>query len=310
MDQTMSAKEWAILILLSFFWGGSFFFNEIVLRELGPFTMVFLRLSVAGIILIAFVYITQNRLPSSTKTWGAFAVMGLINNLLPFSLIVWGQQYIDSGLAAVLGATTPLSSVILAHFVTGGERLTFGRATGVILGMIGIAFLVDPKSLLGLGAQGLAQLATLLAAFLYTVAAIFARRFHGMAPIVPAAGMVSAAGLLMLPIALLTDWPKSFAISWASILSIAWLAVLGTAIAYILYFRMIRIVGATNLLLVTFLIPINALILGSLVLGEKLGMNIFLGMGLIFAGLFTVDGRLLRIVRGMLEACFNKHRCR
>ncbi len=297
MDRTMGAKEWALLVLLSFLWGGSFFFNEIVLRELGPFSLVFLRLFTAGLILFAFVYLTGNKMPSSPKIWATFIIMGLINNLIPFSLIVWGQQFIDSGLAAILNATTPLSAVILAHFVTKEERLTFARGGGVLLGIVGVAVLIGPSALSGIGSQGIAQLAVLLAAFLYTVAAIYARRFHGMAPIVPAAGMLFSAGLLMMPIALLTDWPANFAISLKATASIAWLAIPSTAIAYILYFRMIGIVGATNLLLVTFLIPISALLLGSLVLGEKLGMNIFLGMGLIFAGLLAVDGRVLRTLR-------------
>lgn len=292
-NPTMSMKEWLFLILLSILWGGSFFFNEVILRELQPFMLVLGRTSIAAIILVSVVHATGRKMPWSLATWGSFCVMGALNNLIPFSLIVWGQQHIESGLASILNATTPLFTVALAHFLTSEEHLTLNRVIGVVLGVVGVAILIGPDALRKIGAQGIAQLAVLGAACSYGLAGIYGRRFRGMPSIIPAAGMLTCTAIMMLPIVVLIYQPRQMSpelTTWGALFG---LAILSTALAYLIYFRILATAGATNILLVTFLIPISALLLGVFVLGERLEWTLFSGMTLIFAGLVGVDGRLL-----------------
>jgi len=293
-NPTMTGRDWVLLGALSVLWGGSFFFSEVALAELGPLTVVLGRVGFAALALIGLTYLTGHRLPSAPGLWGAFLVMGALNNLIPFSLIVWGQVTIDSGLAAILNATTPLFAVVLAHLLTRDERMTRGRAAGVLLGLAGVAVLVGPELLGRLGTAGLAQLVVLGAAFSYACAGIYGRRFKELPPLVAATGMVTCSAVLTLPLALVVEraWEASpGALTWAAVLGLAFLS---TALAYVIYFRILASAGPTNLLLVTFLIPVSALFLGMVVLGERPEPTAFAGLALIFAGLVAVDGRLLR----------------
>ncbi len=294
---SMSGRDWSLLVALSVLWGGSFFFSEVALAELGPLTVVLGRVGFAALALIGLSYLSGHRLPSAWGLWGAFLVMGALNNLIPFSLIVWGQVTIDSGLAAILNATTPLFAVVLAHVLTRDERMTRGRAAGVLLGLAGVAVLVGPEALGQFGAQGLAQLAVLGAAFSYACAGIYGRRFKDLPPLVAATGMVTCSAVLTLPLALVVERPWQMdpgALTWAALLG---LALLSTALAYVIYFRILAAAGATNLLLVTFLIPVSALALGVTILGERPDAAAFAGLALIFAGLAAVDGRVFRLFR-------------
>jgi drug/metabolite transporter (DMT)-like permease len=226
--------------------------------------------------------------------------MGLLNNVAPFCLIVWGQAHIASALAAILNATTPLSTVVVAHFLTDDEKMTGKRLAGVLFGLAGVAVMIGPDALKGLGGDLAAQLAVLLAAVSYAFAGVYGRRFArmGVAPLGAATGQVTASTIVLAPIALLVDrpWtlaPPSLAV-WGAVVGIA---ALSTALAYVLYFRILATAGATNLLLVTFLIPISAILLGVLLLGERLDLRHFVGMALIGAGLAAIDGRLLNLSR-------------
>ncbi len=288
----MNTKEWLLLITLALIWGGSFFFAEVALRDLGPLTVVLGRVGLAALALIGFVYATGKRMPGSWRIWAAFLAMGALNNVIPFSLIVWGQVHITGGLASILNATTPLFTVLLAHFLTRDERITAGKLTGVGLGVVGVAVLIGPEALAGLGVGGWAQLAILGAAISYSFAAIFGRRFRSLPPAVTAAGQVTASTLFMLPLALTIERPWEAtpdAWTWSAVLAIA---LLSTALAYIIYFRILSTAGATNLMLVTLLVPVSAILLGTLILGEAFGWQSALGMGLIGLGLVAVDGRL------------------
>ena len=296
-NRVMGSREWLLLVALSVLWGGSFFFSEVALVELRPFTVVLGRVGIAAVALVAFVYLTGRRMPASPKLWGAFLVMGAMNNLIPFSLIVWAQVTIDSGLAAILNATTPMFTVVLAHVLTRDERMTSNRLTGVLLGLGGVAVLVGPDILHELGAQGLAQLAVLAAAASYACAGIYGRRFKELPPAVAAAGMVTGTAVMILPVALILDQPWSLrpsVVTWGAVLG---LSLLSTGLAYLIYFRILAAAGATNLLLVTFLIPVSALFLGVAVLGERPDWSAFAGLALIFAGLAAVDGRLFSVLR-------------
>ncbi len=298
INRTMGAMEWALLIVLSVLWGGSFFFAEVALVELRPFTVVLCRVGFAAIVLVAVVYATGQRLPRRGGLWGAFFVMGALNNLIPFTLIVWGQTHIASGLASILNAATPLFTVVLAHLLTHDEKMTPNRLAGVVLGLAGVAVLIGPEVLRGLGFHLVAQLAVLGAALSYAFAGIFGRRFRGEPPLVVAAGQVTATTVMILPIALFADrlWavPLPGATTWAAI---AGLAVLSTALAYVIFFRILATAGATNLLLVTLLIPVSAILLGTAILGERLAFGHFAGMALIGLGLAAIDGRPLKALR-------------
>jgi len=142
VNKVMGIKEWSLIVILSILWGGSFFFVGVAVKEMPPLTIVLCRVALASIILLAIVYLKGEKMPSSPGLWGAFIIMGALNNLIPFSLIVWGQTHIESGLASILNATTPIFSVVLAHFLTKEERLTTNRASGVVIGWMGVAVLI------------------------------------------------------------------------------------------------------------------------------------------------------------------------
>ena len=300
INRSMTPTEWLMLLTLSVLWGGSFFFTGVVIKELPPFTIVVLRVGLAAVILNIVIRAMGLRMPTDKAVWAAFFGMGLLNNVIPFSLIVWGQSHIASGLASILNATTPLSTVIVAHFLTRDEKMTGNRLVGVIAGLIGVVVMIGPEVLEGLGTNVLAQLAVLGAALSYAFAGVFGRRFKamGVAPLMTATGQVTASTLILLPISLMVDQPWQLSMpstaAWGALIGIA---ALSTALAYILYFRILATAGATNLLLVTFLIPVSAIILGSLVLGERLDPKHFLGMALIGIGLGAIDGRLLTALR-------------
>ncbi|MFQ5772904.1 MAG: DMT family transporter [Kiloniellaceae bacterium] len=296
--RSMATREWALLVALSILWGGSFFFAEVALEELRPFTVVFGRVGLAAVALISFVVLGGRRMPTSPALWGGFLVMGALNNLIPFSLIVWGQVHIDSGLASILNATTPMFTVLLAHLVTQDEKVTPLRAAGVALGFAGVVVLIGPGALGGLGTAGLAHLAVLAAAASYACAGLYGRRFRDLSPAVAAAGMLCASTVLVLPLALVVDRPWTLhAPGLVVSAAVIGLALLSTALAYLIYFHVLAVAGATNLLLVTFLIPVSAILLGTAILDERPGRSAFAGMTLIFAGLAAVDGRIVARLR-------------
>jgi len=292
-SKRMGAAEWGYLLALAGAWGGIFLFNRYVLAGFPPLTAVFLRVGIAAPILVALVYLRGERLPRSPALWAAFAVMGFLNNALPFTLFVWAQQTIASGLASIINATTPFFAVLLAHVMTADERMSGAKIAGVLLGTVGVVAVIGPETLSGFGRDAIAETVLLLAPLSYACAGIWGRRFRALTPAVAAAGMVVSSSVLMLPVALWYDRPWTLspsALSWAAV---AAQAAIGTALAYWLYFRILRTAGATNLLLVTFLMPPAALALGAIFAGEHFAWTAFAGLALIFAGLATIDGRLL-----------------
>ncbi len=297
----MGGREWAMLLALAALWGGSFFFNAVAVRELPSFTLVWLRVAVAAATLLLALRLFGLPMPTGTRVWAAFFGMGLLNNALPFVLIVWGQHRIASGLASILNATTPLFTVLVAHLLTPDERVTPLKGAGVVVGFAGAAVMIGPDGVGGLGAGFLAQLACLAGALSYAFAGIFGRRFRrmGVAPLATATGQVCASTVLLLPVMLLVDHPWTLltpdAATWGAVLGVG---LLSTALAYVLYFRILAAAGATNLMLVTFLIPVSAVLLGALVLGEALLPRHFAGMALIGVGLACIDGRLPRLLLG------------
>ncbi|WP_247654463.1 DMT family transporter [Microvirga sp. HBU67558] len=299
----MTASDWALLTVLSVVWGGSFLFVGVAVRELPPLTIVALRVLTAAMALLLVLRLTGVDLPRTRQVWAAFVGMSILNNVIPFTLIVWGQSHIASGLASVLNATTPLFTVIVAHFLTADERLTGQRLAGVIVGFIGVAVMIGGAAVASLDAGILAQLAVLGAALSYGFSGVFGRRFKtmGIPPLATAAGQVTVSSTILLPAALMVEQPWTLAVpSTAAILSLAALGLVSTAFAYLIFFRLLARAGATNVGLVTFLIPVSAILFGVSVLGETLMMRHMAGMVLIGAGLVLIDGRVMSFISARL----------
>jgi drug/metabolite transporter (DMT)-like permease len=298
----MGPIEWALLVTLSIVWGGSFFFFAIAITELPTFTIVLLRVALGTIALWMVAWFMGLRAPRDAALWRNFLIMGILNNAISFSLIVWGQHEIAAGLAAIINATTPFFTVLVANALTSDERLSVLRLTGAIVGLGGVAVMMGVDSLL----RGLSvphQLALVAAAVSYAFASVFGRRFAGEPPLVTAAGQTTASSLVLLPLALAVDQPWQLQWPSASVwLSILGLAFLCTSLAYVLYFTILKRAGATNIMLVTFLVPVSAILLGALFLNETLGLQHVLGMMGIGLGLALIDGRLPALVFKKREA--------
>ncbi len=295
----MGPTEWALLLALSALWGGSFFFFKVLVETLPPFTIVLGRVGIAAVALNLYLIVRRDPMPRSAATWRQFLVMGLLNNVVPFTLIVFGETRISSGLASILNATTPVFAVLSAHVLTANEKLTWSRGAGVLFGFVGVAVLIGPEALAGFGNQDLVgELSCLAAALIYGLAGIYGRRFKGIAPLKVATGQITASTLVLLPLAALVDRPWTLPMPGAAAgASLVGIALLCTALAYMLYFRILAVAGATNLMLVTFLLPISALLLGWLALGEQLAPTAIPGMVAIGLGLACIDGRLLELFR-------------
>ena len=301
----MTASDWALLAVLSIVWGGSFLFNGVAVRELPPVTIVALRVMTAALALLLALRFMKVSLPRSRQAWTAFLGMSILNNVIPFTLIVWGQSHIASGLASILNATTPLFTVIVAHYLTDDERLTGQRLAGVVVGFVGVAVMIGAAAFASLDASILAQLAVLGAALSYGLSGVFGRRFKtmGIPPLATAAGQVTVSSAILLPTALIVDRPWTLAMpSTGAVLSLAALGLVSTAFAYLIFFRLLARAGATNVGLVTFLIPVSAILLGVLVLGETLAMRHVVGMALIGAGLILIDGRVFLALNARFSA--------
>ncbi len=303
-SKSMSGKEWLMLFALSIAWGGSFFFVGAVVHVLPSFTIAVLRVGLAALAFHALLLALGKRFPHNLEILRAFAVMGFLNNAVPFSLIVWGQSQIPSGLASILNATTPLFAVIAAHVLTDTEKLSKARFAGVVIGFAGVAVLFLPALVQSRPGSVVAQIAVLAAAFSYAIAGIYGRRFRrmGLDPIVTATGQVTASTLILLPVALIAEKPWTLSMPSADVwLAIAGLVLISTVIGYLLYFRILETAGATNLMLVTFLIPVSAILLGWLFLNERLRPEHLAGMVLIGCALAVIDGRALYLVKMMFS---------
>jgi drug/metabolite transporter (DMT)-like permease len=295
INSRMGLVEWTMLVLLSMLWGGSYYFVEIALLEWSPLLIVGVRVFVASIVIWGIVLAAGLPIPRSLSAWMAFFWMGLLNNVFPFLLIVWGQKEIESGLAGILTAAAPIFSVIVAGVWLKDEPVTRPKLLGAVLGLIGVAVLIGPNALAGLDVNLLAQVAVLGAALSYAFAGVYARRFTRMNidPVVAAAGQLLMSSFIMILLVFTFDSPaeliESSAKVWTAVIV---MAIFSTALAYILYFRLLATAGATNAILVTLLIPVTAILLGAIFLDERLQWPHFLGMAVIALGLSVIDGRL------------------
>ncbi len=291
----MSASDWGQLLLLGALWGGSFFFARIAVAEIPPLALVLYRVSIAALVLHVWLRLRNISFAPAIARSASFLGLALLNNVIPFSLIFSGQTEIGAGLASVLYATTPLWTVLVANLLTADEKLSASKLAGVALGIGGAAIMIGPGLFANLGGPTWAKLAVIGAAISYAFAAVFAKRFRDIKPVVVAAGQLTASTIVMIPIVLLLYDPGEIISTNISIwLAIGTLAIVTTAFAFILYFNLIASAGATNASLVTLLVPASAIILSAAFLGERLEPYEFLGLALIISSLVVVDGRLLR----------------
>ena len=296
-DNRIDARDWSLLGVLSVLWGGSFFFNGVVLRELPPLTLVLLRVALASIILLPLLWVYRIDFPKGISGWKPFFAIGLFNNVLPFSLIVAGQTTIPSGLASILNATTPLFTVVVMA-AAGEEKLQARRVAGVVVGLIGVVILRG-WSFDGESGQGIGILLCLAGAFSYGLSALLARRLlSNSPPLGTATFQLLASSVMMVIVAGFVDRPWQLPMpglaTWGAVIG---LAVLSTALAYIVFFQILRRSGATNVMLVTLLIPVTAIVLGYLVLGEQISPREIAGTLVIGSALLLIDGRVLGLFR-------------
>lgn len=293
--RTMTTRDWAKLLLLGAIWGGSFFFASVAVTEIEPLVLVLFRVSIAAAALWIYLAARRIQVAPAFPYVGAFFALALLNNIIPFTLMFTGQTAIGAGLASVLNATTPFWTMLLANAVLADEKLTSTRAFGVMLGIAGTAVMVGPGLLANLGGPVWAKLALIGTALSYACAGVFARRFRALRPELVATGQLTASTIVMIPVVLLLFDPSTlFSASpgvWAAVLA---LALVATAFAYILFFSVLASAGSSNTSLVTLIVPVSAILLGAVFLGERLELFELAGMGLIGVGLLVIDGRLLR----------------
>jgi drug/metabolite transporter (DMT)-like permease len=295
----MKNLDWIRLVALSVLWGGTFLFVSLSLRSLPEFTVVFLRVSLAAAAFWLLVLATGMTMPRDWQTWRGFLILGLINNAIPFSLITWEQTQVEGGVASIMNAVTSFFAVVLAHFLTKDEKLSARKVAGVLIGLIGAYILLHPELYGGVSMRGLGQIAGLAASMFLALAGIFGKRFKSLSPMQTATGMLTCSSVVMFPVTMVIDRPWNLAPDLAAVGAIAGLVLLSTVLAYLLYFAVLRSAGATNLLLVTLLMPVSAHILGAVILGEPLYATSAAGMAFIVLGLSIIDGRLLRRLRAM-----------
>ena len=301
----MTGFEWMLLVLLSVVWGGSFFFNGIALREFPTLSIVTARVGLAALALLFLMRMLGQGIQLNRQILKAFFGMSFLNNVVPFSLIVWGQQHIASGVASILNATTPLFTMLVAHWFTTDEKINPRRLLGVLTGMGGVGLMMGLDSMESSGFHLLGQSAILLAAFSYGLAGVYGKRFAqlGISPLATATGQLCASSMILIPLTLWIDQPWTLAMpSIEGMGSLLGIALLSTALAYVIYFRLLKTAGATNLLLVTLLIPVSAIILGVFLLDESLEPQHLSGMAVISLGLLIMDGRLLQFFRKTFPA--------
>lgn len=288
----------AMLLALAAVWGGSFFFAEVALQEVPPMTLTLHRVFWALPVLYCVVRWRGIPLPRAPRIWAAYLVMGALNNAIPFSLIFWGQQWLESGLASILNGTTAVFGAVVAGLLLKDEPLTLNKTMGAFLGLAGVAAVMGPAALSSFDLRSLAQIAILGAALSYALAGVWGKTaLAGQPPLMNALGMVAGSTVLMVPVALLSDGVPQLALPafvWAAL---AGMSVLSTALAYLLYFAILTRAGAANLMLVTLLIPPFSIALGAAFLGESLAPGAYTGFAIIAVGLMVSDGRLLRAAR-------------
>ena len=293
-QKTLSGHAWLLLMFLSLIWGGSFLSVHVALAEIGPLTAVAHRTGWAMLILWGYIVVRKLDIPREPRIWAAFLVMGLLNNVIPFSLMAWAQLYIETGLTAILNAATAIFGVLFAAAFFVDEKLSWRKGLGVTLGFIGVATAIGLNYLASFDLRSIAQLAVIGGTMSYALAGVWARKtISHLKPQVAAAGMVTGASLIAIPLAWIVEGPISLDLTLNTWLAIAYYAIVATAVAYLIYYRVLTLAGSGNLMLVTLTVAPVAIVLGAVTLGEALPINAYIGFGILAIGLLILNGRLL-----------------
>ena len=294
-QRTLSTGVWAELFLLALIWGGVFLAVRLALDEVPFVTSVAHRVFWAAVILWGYVWARGLAVPRSARVWGALLVMGCLNNVIPFSLMAWGQLHIPSGLASVFNSATALFGVLIAALILADERLTKNKVIGSAIGFFGVATAIGLDSLRNFDITSLAQLAVVAGTLSYAFAGVWARiMLAGLTPQVAAAGMLTGSSLVMVPAAFVIDGVPGVDLSATAFGAIAYYVIFATAGAYLLYYRILAASGSANLMIVTLLMPPISIMLGALVLNETLSPNVYIGLAILALGLLILDGRLFK----------------
>lgn len=297
-QKSLSGRAWAEMLVLALIWGGSFLSIRIALDEISPLMSVAHRVTLAMLVLWVVVAMMRIPLPRNPRIWFAFLVMGLLNNVIPFILMAWGQMYIESGLTSILNAFTAVVGVVMAALFFSDERLTPRKIIGVVLGFFGVAVAIGLENFKNFDLRSLAQLAVIGGTVAYAAAGVWARKnLVGMPPQLAAAGMLTGATVIMLPLVCFVEGLPTFDLKPRTLVAIGYYAVIATAAAYLLYYRVLAMAGSGNLMLVTLLVAPIAITLGAVVLGEKLSANAFVGFVILAVGLIILDGRVWKALR-------------
>ena len=289
----MTPHTWLLMLTLGLIWGGTFFLSEILLLELSPFQIVFHRVSIAALIMVLYLKIKGIALPKDGRTWVALAVMGLLNNAIPFSAIVFGQQYITGGMASILNSTTAFFGVMLSGLILKEEAITAPKFIGVIMGILGVVIIMGFDTLSSLSLTNIGQILIIVSSISYAFAGIWGKfQVKNLGVEVTATGMLITSSVWMFILSSTVEGFPFEALSMRSALSILTFAILCTAVAYLLYFAILKQAGAANLTLVTIIIPPFALILDAVALGEMVSLQEILGFLVISMGLLVISGKL------------------
>ncbi len=301
IDQvTMPPRAWGALLALALVWGFSFLAMRVALNEIGPFTLVAHRVGWAAVALWGVLILRGLPVPRGWGLWGTFAVMGLLNNVIPFSLIAFGQQHIETGLGSILNASTAVWGVLIAAILLPDERLTTRKLVGVALGFTGVTVAIGIDTLRAFDLRSVSQLAFLGAGISYAVAGVWARRrLRGVPPQVAATGMLTGATAMAVPMALFTEGPITLALTGTTILALAYGSLMATAVAYLLYYRVLALAGSGNTMLTTLVVAPVAIVAGALVLDEALAPRAYAGFALVALALAVIDGRIWARMRAM-----------
>ena len=285
---TSKAVDILLLIVLSTLWGASYTFIRVGVETIPPVTLIASRTLIAGVLLIGWMSVSGVAMPGSWVIWKRLFVQAFLNSVIPFTLIAWAEQYVEAGVATILNSTAPVFVFFVTWFLTKHEAVTTRKLVGVIAGLLGICLIIGFSALNGLGDQVLPQLAIVAATICYAGAAIYGRSFQGLSPLVPAAGSLIAGAIVLIPISLIFDRPWALQPSFNSTAALLLLSVFSTAIAFVIYFRLVQTLGSVGTTSQAYLrVPIGVAI-GAIFLGESLSPTIWMGLGCVVIGVATM----------------------
>ena len=291
----MANKDWLLVLSLGLFWGSSFFFVEVLLKYLSPFIIVYLRVCIASIFLILFIYIKGVKFQFTFNNFFNLSIMSILNNIFPFLLITFGQQSTSGGLASILNANTSFIAIILASLFLPLERLSLNRIVGVSIGILGIVIAVGYQNIFQLKNDDLGKYLIIIATISYGFAGVWGKlRLNNLSPIIAATGMLTISTIILTPYAITNHLVEIYSLNFYIFKYAFIFAIICSVFAYFLYFKILESAGTGNLLICTIIIPPSSIFLNAFFLDQNITTNEYLGLIVIILGLIILDGRLFK----------------